>query len=144
MGYMIKQDGYTFKKIESKIAEKPYRVRCIETGEEKDSSISYEQAICLILTPINSHREKLVEDSKDEQYVKNVFEKCLINNKLSELNEIVENQIAGTRIAGQIIAIQRQMCDLKQIYFTEHYKITAVCEYGRLKGVTSILIEVKK
>lgn len=43
MGYMIKQDGYTFKKIESKIAEKPYRVRCIETGEEKDSSISYEQ-----------------------------------------------------------------------------------------------------
>lgn len=144
MGDIIKQDGYTFEKIESKIAEKPYRVRCVETGDEKDSSISYEQAIYLILTPINYYKEKLVEDSKDREYVKNVFEKFLINNKLSELNKIVENEIAGTCITGRIIAIERQLDDLNQVYFTENYKITAICEYGRLRGITSILVEVKE
>ena len=49
MENQFKMDGYTFKEIKSTNPHRPYRVRCIETGDEKDGAISYQEAAGLLV-----------------------------------------------------------------------------------------------
>ena len=37
-------EGYSFIEVNSNNSHRPFRVRCIETREEKDSAISYRDA----------------------------------------------------------------------------------------------------
>lgn len=42
-------DGYTFIEMKSNSSNRPYRVKCLETGEEKESAISYNDAAGMLV-----------------------------------------------------------------------------------------------
>ena len=50
----------------------------IETLDEKDSALSYQDAANLLITPILFAGQKLTDDSQNMNYVRTVFEKVLI------------------------------------------------------------------
>ena len=70
--------GFHFKPIKSTNDHRPYRIKCIETLDEKDSALSYQDAANLLITPILFVRQKLTDDSQNMNYVRTVFEKVLI------------------------------------------------------------------
>ena len=70
--------GFHFKSIKSTNDHRPYRIKCIETLDEKDSALSYQDAANLLITPILFVRQKLTDDSQNMNYVRTVFEKVLI------------------------------------------------------------------
>lgn len=70
--------GFHFKPIKSTNDHRPYRIKCIETLDEKDSALSYQDAANLLITPILFARQKLTDDSQNMNYVRTVFEKVLI------------------------------------------------------------------
>lgn len=45
--------GYTFEKIKANIKQRPYKVRCLETSDTKDSSFSYEDAADMLVDGYN-------------------------------------------------------------------------------------------
>jgi len=49
MENQFRLDGYTFKEIKLTNPHRPYRDRCVETGDEKDGAISYEEAARLLV-----------------------------------------------------------------------------------------------
>lgn len=140
MGDTAKYEGYTFKKIIDK-GNKPYKVKCFETGEEKSSSISFEDAMNLIISPIEYGKSVLYIKSLDISYVEGVFKEALLNKKLSEINDIVRDEIAGKKIEGEIICYVRDEFDKSQVYTTEKYRIIATCERERARVITNITVE---
>lgn len=139
----VKYQGYTFEKINAK-GDRPYKVRCYETGEEKNSSISFEDAMNLIISPIEYSKSVLHIKSSEKSYVEGVFKDVLLNKKLSEINDIVKDEVAGKKIEGEIIFCDRDKFDKTQVYTTEIFKITAICERKRVRIITNITIEEKE
>ena len=138
IGEIVYKDNFSFKKIKSIDKEIPYRVRCLENGEEKDSYISYEDAIELILGNISFAESRLIEKSKDESYIRGIFEQNLKGHKLSEADGIVKNKISE-EIYGDVFYYRREKFSNKDVYTTSIYKVTAINEYGRY--ITSIQVE---
>lgn len=139
----VKYKGFTFEKINAK-GNRPYKVKCYETGEEKSSSISFEDAMNLIISSIEHGKSVLHIKSLDKSYVESVFKAALLNKKLSEINDIIKDEIVGKKIEGDIICYIRDEFNKSQVYTTEKYRIIASCERERVRGITSIIVEEKK
>jgi len=139
----VKYQGYTFEKINVK-GNRPYKVKCYETGEEKSSSISFEDAMNLIISSIEYSKGVLHIKSLDKNYVEGVFKDALLNKKLSEINDIVKEEVAGKKIEGEIIFYVRYKFDKTQVYTTEKFRITASCERERMRVITNITVEEKE
>lgn len=139
----VKYEGYTFEKINDK-GNRPYKVKCYETKEEKSSSISFEDAINLIISTIEHSKSVLHNNSLDKSYVEGVFNDSLLNKKLSEINDIVRDEIAGKKIEGEINCYVRDNFDTTQVYSTKKFRITATCEHKRIRVITNITVEEKE
>lgn len=81
MNDTFKYQGYTFLKIKSNNKERPYKVRCLETSEEKDSGCSYNAAADLIVSPLVFAKKNLSQKSRNISYVKKTFENVLLGRK---------------------------------------------------------------
>ncbi|NFL38722.1 hypothetical protein [Clostridium botulinum] len=145
MSDLIERDGLKFLKIDNVNPRRPYRIRCISAKfsneEPQDSEISYDDAIDLLIQNIKFHEAMTADKDSDIKYIEGVFIEALRGKKLSECNEIVENYIAGQRIKEQIIANPRGEFDMEQVYITEHFKITVICEFSRMRGITKIKVD---
>lgn len=129
--------GYTFKCEMSKNKHREYKVTCMENGIKKESAISFDDAIGLIRGIMDFNAQIPEQNSSDKEYVRKLFENNLIGEKLSKLDNIVRDEIAG-KINGIIYSIDRQNMAIEQIYKTDNFIITAKCEKGRIRGVTTI------
>lgn len=108
----FKLDGYTFQEIKSNNAHRPFRVRCIETGEEKDGAISYNEAASLLIGQYQYTENVIESNSKDINYVRKIFRETLLGRKKSECDNLVEEQIVnGGRLKGHhIYKFERKIC----------------------------------
>ncbi|NFG11311.1 hypothetical protein [Clostridium botulinum] len=144
MSNLIKRDGLEFLILDKVNPRRPYRVSCIsnkfKNEEPKDSEISYDDAIDLLIQNIKFHEAMTADKDSYSKYIEEVFIEALKGKKLSQCNEIVENYIAGQRIKEQIIANPRGKFDKEQVYTTEHFKITVICEFGKMGGITKIKV----
>lgn len=145
MDEQFKQDGFTFVCINSSQPERPYRVRCLETGDTKDSALSYEDAAGLIVGPLMYAAKKLEIDSKDPIYVKKVFEQHLLGRKKSQCNAIVEEEIVGRQlIRGDIYCkAEKERFEKFIEYETEEFIVHVCFEHGLFRGSTCISIQKK-
>lgn len=48
-GDTFRLENYTFEVIKPTMEQRPYKVRCVETKETKDSAISYENAADMLI-----------------------------------------------------------------------------------------------
>lgn len=87
-------------------------------GEEKSNATSFEDAMNLIVSSIEHSKGVLHIKSLDKDYVEGVFRDTLLNKKLSEIN------------------------DKTQVYTTEQFRITASCEYERMRVITNFKLKV--
>lgn len=142
MENQFKMDGYTFKEIKSTNPHRPYRVRCIETGDEKDGAISYQEAAGLLVGQYEVAKNMWENNCKDEDYVKRVFSDALLGRKKSECDEIVRTEIVEQRkIKGEVISISGDRFDKYKEYRTEHFVIKVLFENGLMRKSTNVIIE---
>lgn len=138
----FKLDGYTFKEIKSDNPHRPFRVRCLETGEEKDGAISYNEAASLIVGQ-NQFAKSVIEcNNKDSEYVRKIFEKTLLNRKKSECDSLVNEEISSKgKLKGNIISIipEDKFITYKQ-YRTDFFYIKVLFENGIRRKCTKIEI----
>jgi len=77
----FKVEGYSFIEIKSNNHHRPFRVRCIETRDEKDSAISYRDAAELLTCQYIFAKNIDDKNNMDEEYVKKVFTDSLLGKK---------------------------------------------------------------
>lgn len=142
MENQFKMDGYTFKEIKSINPHRPYRVRCIETGDEKDGEISYQEVAGLLAGQYEFAKSMWESNCKDENYVKGVFSDALLGRKKSECDEIVRTEIVEQRkIKGEVISMSGDRFDKYKEYRTEYFVIKVLFENGLMRKSTSVTIE---
>ena len=138
---LIKSGGYTLESIKSTNAQRPYRVRCLETGATNDSAISYEDAAALIIGVINFAEATLDINSKDIAYVEKVFSERLLGKKKSICDEIVNEIIDRQIIKGNIWKIpETEKYERKVAYLTEYFSVDVLFEHGLFSGATQIIV----
>lgn len=139
----FKVDKYTFKEIKSTNSHRPFRVRCVETGDEKDSSISCENAATILVEQYQLAENVWDNKCKDEKYVWQVFADALLGRKKSECDEVVEQEIVGQeKIKGDIFSIASEdKYALYKEYRTEHFLVRVLFENGLMRKATKVLIE---
>lgn len=142
MDDLVRYKGFTFKTILHD-GHRPYKVKCLETGEEKSSAISFEDAMELIVAINHFSKEVLRKNSGDENYVEQIFKDALFGQKLSQINDIVSNKISGEKIEGIIEYKTRDKFDKEQIYFTEKFRVTALCGKGNSRVIVDVIVEEK-
>lgn len=137
----FKQGEYTFVEIESKNNHRPYRVKCVETGEEKESAINYADAAGLLLGIYEFNDATSKSNSQNETYIKEVFHQ-LLNRKKSECAIIVKEQIVPSRkVLGCITQIlDNEKYETTLHYQTECFDVKVLFENGLTRGATNILI----
>ena len=128
MEEIFEYKGYSFKVIKSINKQRPYIVRCIVTNTENDSALSYIDAASLLITPVISAEEKLLTNSKNADYVLNVFEKLLIGKTMLESDELVENEIVYRNlIKGNITRLTNtERFPEYIIYCTEYFRVKVI------------------
>lgn len=134
--------GYKFIIIDSVNPQRPYNVRCIETGDIKDSAISYMDAAGLIICSVLFAKNKLENDSKNKEYVYRVFVEKFIGRKKSECDKIVNEILERQLINGNIIKLSEKE-KYSQIleYYTENFKIGVHFEKGLFCGATKVTVD---
>lgn len=142
MGEVFNHNGYTFEKIKSNNKQRPFRVKCIETLEEKESGCSYEDAADLISSPLEFAKNAHILNSQDINYIQKTFEQVLIGKKKSECDYYVENDILNMNlIEGNIYYFNDTEKFAKyKIYKTEYFKIEVRFERGLQCGATKIVV----
>lgn len=143
MGNQFRLDGYTFKEIKSTNSHRPYRVRCVETGDEKDGTISYEEAAELLTGQYLFAKNMWDNNCKDEKYVKEVFSNVLLGRKKSKCDELVKSEIVEQeKIKGTIWSIisEDKFAEYKE-YQTEYFSIKVLFENGLMRKSTKVIIE---
>lgn len=140
MGKIIEYEGYNFEVLPESNSYKPFKVKCLENGEIKDSSINHKSAMDLIITLIEASNSSLELQSKDKEYVENIFSTYLKNKKLKEANNIVETKIAGKRIYGKVTIVKSDIYSKERVYLTDKFKIVARAEYRPI-GISEIIVE---
>ena len=144
MNAIFELKGDHFQQIKAIIAERPYRVKCIETSETKDSAFSFEDAADMIVQAANSMKKNMKEiHSKDREYVKRVFTEALIGKKKCECNASIEKNAEKTCLAENRIAFVGVKDDAL-IYETDYFRIMALFENGFQRGVTKIEVKNKE
>lgn len=138
----FKQGKYTFVELKAKKGYRPYRVRCLETGEEKDSSISYADAAGLLLDTYSFADELLKSDSQNQNYIEKIFSQ-LLGKKKSECTSIVKDEIA---LSGKIQGCITQISSAEKLeplleYQTKHFDISVLFENGLTRGATKIIVK---
>lgn len=136
-------NGYTFKEIKSNNPHRPYRVRCIETGDEKDGAISYEEAARLLVGEYEFAKDVWERKCRDEKYVKDIFSNVLLGRKKSECDEAVKAEIVEQeKIKGTVLSIisEDKFAEYKE-YQTEHFLIKVLFENGLMRKSTKVVIE---
>lgn len=142
MENIFKLDGYTFKEIKSNNPHRPFRVRCLETGEEKDGAISYNEAASLLVGQYQYAKSVIESNNKNIEYVRRIFEETLLNRKKSECDDLVEDEIVNKgKLMGTIISIipEDRFATYKQ-YKTEYFYIKALFENGIMRKCSKIEI----
>jgi nucleoside-triphosphatase THEP1 len=145
MENQFKVDGYTFKEIKSTNPHRPYRVRCIETGDEKDGAISYEEAARLLIGQYEFAKNIWDNNCKDEKYVNKIFSNALLGRKKSECDEVVKTEIIEQgKIKGTVLSItsEDKFAEYKE-YQTEHFVIKVLFENGLIRKSTRVVVEKK-
>ena len=134
----FKVDKYTFKEIKSTNSYRPFRVRCVETGDEKDSSISCEDAAMLLVGQYQFAEDIWSNNCKDEKYVQQIFADALLGRKKSECDEVVEQEIVRQeKIKGKIFSIASEdKYALYKEYRTEHFLVRVLFENGLMRKAT--------
>lgn len=143
MGNIFKIEEYSFTEIKSNNHNRPFRVRCLETGEEKDSAISYEDAAWLIIGPNRFAKSIIDGHNQDEIYIREVFTEVLLGRKKSECDDLVKSEIVERgRIRGTIVSIQSQerFAEYKE-YQTDYFIVKILFENGLQRRSTQVLIE---
>lgn len=143
MENMFKLDGYSFIEIKSNNYHRPFRVRCIETRDEKDSAISYRDAAGLLISQYNFAQIIIDSNNRDESYVRKVFTDVLLGRKKSECDNLVKSDIVEQeRIRGEIISIQSQekFAETKE-YITEYFIVTVLFENGIQRKSTNVSVK---
>ena len=81
-----------------------------------------------MIAPIISAEEKLLTNSKNAEYVHNVFEKLLIGKTMSESDELVENEIVYRNlIKGNITRLTNtERFPEYIIYYTEYFRVKVI------------------
>mgnify|MGYP004654761279 CR=1 FL=1 len=136
-------NGYNFKEIKATNLHRPYRVKCIETGDEKDAATSYEGAAQILIDQYKFAECVISNKNKDKEYVKEVFSDVLLGRKKSECDELVKSEIVERgKIQGRIISktSEDKYAAYKE-YLTEHFYIKVLFENGLMRKSTKILIE---
>lgn len=136
----FKLDGYTFQEIKSNNSHRPFCVRCIETGDQKDGAISYNEAASFLIAQYQYTENVIEGNSKDINYVEKVFRETLLGRKKSECDNLVEEQIVNRgRLKGCITSINSQdkFSKYKQ-YKTEYFYIKVLFENGIMYKSTKI------
>ena len=143
MENQFKVAGYTFKKVKSINTHRPYRVRCVETGDEKDGAISYEEAAQLLVAQYGFAKNMRDNACKDEKYVKEVFSNTLLGRKKSECDELVKSEIVDQgKIKGNVFSVipDDRFAAYKE-YQTEYFSIKVLFENGLMRKSTNIVVE---
>lgn len=142
MKNIFKQDKYTFEELTPKKGGRPYRVKCVETGEEKDSSISYTDAAGLLIGTYNFADEIIKSNSQNQDYIEKIFHQ-LLGKKKSQCSSLVREKIAPSgQIQGCITQIQSDdKLEAKLKYQTEYFDVQVLFENGLMRGATKILIK---
>lgn len=142
MENIFKQDKYTFKELPSQKGGRPYRVKCVETGEEKDSFISYADAAGLLIGTYNFADEIIKFNSQNKDYIEKIFHQ-LLGKKKSQCSNLVREEIAPSgQIQGVITQIKSDdKLETKLKYQTEYFDISVLFENGLMRGATKIIIE---
>lgn len=143
MENQFKAAGYTFKEVKSTNPYRPYRVRCVETGDEKEGAISYEEAAQLLVAQYEFAQNMRDNACKDEKYVKEIFSNTLLGRKKSECDELVKSEIVEQeKIKGNVISITSddKFAAYKE-YQTEYFSIKVLFENGLMRKSTNIVIE---
>ena len=139
--------GYTFKKIKSTDKERPYKVKCLETSDEKDSGCSYEAVADLIASPLEFSKNILLQKSQDINYVKNIFEEVLLGNKKSDCDELVENNIANANLIDGTIYYftDKELFAEYKIYKTTNFEIKVLFQkFPRCKAEKIIITPLQQ
>ena len=134
--------GYTFKTIPHTNPQRPYRVRCMETLEEKDSALSYDDAISLLVQPMLFAQARHEFNSKDKFYIENVFS-ILKGKKKSQCDELVKSEIIDRDLVlgGVAIVEETERFQKYKVYKTLYFRITILFENGLMCGCTKIIVE---
>jgi len=143
MENQFKLNGYTFKEIKSNNPHRPYRVRCLETGEEKDGEISYEEAAGLLIDLYNFANNLFERNCKDEEYIKKVFSNALLGRKKSECDKVVESEIVGQeKVKGTIVSVvsDDNFAEYKE-YQTEYFNVKVLFENGLMRKSSKVIVE---
>lgn len=106
-------EGYSFIEINSNNNHRPFRVRCIETREEKDSAISYRDAAELLTCQYKFAQNLDDKNNIDERYVRKVFTDILLGKKKSECDNLVRSEIVEkkkNKRRNYFNSISRKIC----------------------------------
>jgi hypothetical protein len=136
-------EGYSFIEVNSNNSHRPFRVRCIETREEKDSAISYRDAAELLTCQYKFAQNLDDKNNIDEGYIRKVFTDILLGKKKSECDNLVRSEIVEKkRIRGEIISIQSQekFAENKE-YVTQYFLVTVLFENGLQRKSTNVLVK---
>lgn len=142
MDNIFSHRNYTFKIIKSKDDNRPFRVRCLETSDEKDSACSYEDAANRIIEPLEFAKNTRRSNSQDIDYVKRIFEQTLIGKKKSECDDLVrENIFDRDLIEGTIYYFkdEERFAEYKK-YQTNNFEIMVLFERSIRCGATKIVV----
>lgn len=143
MDNKFKVDGYSFIEIKSNNPHRPFRVRCIETREEKESAISYRDAAELLTCQYKFAQTLADNNNMDEGYVRKVFTDILLGKRKSMCDDLVKGEIVEKkRIRGDIVSIQSQekFAETKE-YVTEFFIVTVLFENGLQRKSTNVLVK---
>ena len=145
MNNEFRHQGYTFREISSTNPHRPYKVLCLETGDTKDSALSYIDAANLIISAIRFAEAKLESDSKDIDYVRKIFEGHLIGRKNSDCKKIIIEEIQQHQLVKGYITIlpENEKFSKELECHTEHFKIKILFERSLFCGATKIVIDNK-
>lgn len=143
MSEIFAKDGYTFEEIKADNPERPFKVKCLQTGDTKDSSIGSIEAADLLVDIYKFHENVSLKNNKDKEYVKKVFEEVLRDRKRFECDNLVKLKIVDERrLSGTIISIKDNSEYLK--YATEQFIVKVYFNNGFRRAVTDIVVENKE
>ena len=134
-------DGFTFEVMKEIVPYRPFRVKCIETGDLGESAISNEDAARLILNQIRFSEERHLADSQNLDFVKRAFFETLQEVKIKDCDQVVKEKLYPLFPKGLNLGESNK--DSYKTYFTDLFKITVLFNRGKVFPMTYVIVEEK-